>query len=84
MLGVMSMLNLSNLEKNKTAIIKKISTSAGEERLLEMGFIEDSIVKVMYLGVGGNPIAVRINNNNMLVSLRKQDAIAILVEPTHA
>jgi ferrous iron transport protein A len=90
------MINLSDLKKNDIAVINKIdglllsvTPNLGEntieddieERLLEMGFIEGATIRVMHLGVfDGNPIAVRINNSNALISLRKTDAAAILVE----
>lgn len=83
-------LNLSNLKKHETAVVNKIdgsliNSSANlnkdvESRLLEMGFIEGSTIKIMHLGAFSGPIAVRINNYNTLISLRKAEAAAILVE----
>lgn len=52
-----------------------------ESRLLEMGFIEGALIKVLHRGFWRQePIAVRINNNNTMISLRKSEASAILVE----
>ena len=76
---------------NQQGIVTKISEEhmfnkakyqAGEieARLLEMGFIEGCRVKIVHRGIlGGEPIAVRINNNNNLIALRKTEASAIFV-----
>lgn len=83
---------LSEFKKLENGIIKKIDESilskdinveSGEieARLLEMGFIEGAKIQVLQKGMwGGEPIAVRINNNNTLISLRKKEASVIMVE----
>jgi Fe2+ transport system protein FeoA len=45
-----------------------------------MGFIEDAMVKVLHVGCGGEPIAIRINNYNTMLSLRKLEASLVQVE----
>ena len=49
-----------------------------ERRLLELGFVEGAEVEVLHEGpLGGDPIAVRVNDNT--IALRRREAMAILV-----
>jgi ferrous iron transport protein A len=49
-----------------------------ERRLLELGFVEGAAVEILHVGpVGGDPIAVRVNNTT--IALRRREAMAILV-----
>lgn len=49
-----------------------------ERRLLEMGFVEGARVAILHEGfLGGDPIAVRVNDHT--VALRRREANAILV-----
>ena len=49
-----------------------------ESRLLELGFVEGARVEVLHEGiVGGDPIAVRIDN--VTVAMRRREAMAIIV-----
>src|SRR6187402_1822693 len=49
-----------------------------ERRLLELGFVEGAAVEVLHEGpLGGDPIAVRVNDNT--IALRRREAMAILV-----
>ena len=66
--------------------IEAIAVSAGssvppaelERRLLELGFVEGAAVEVLHVGpVGGDPIAVRVNDTT--IALRRREAMAILV-----
>jgi ferrous iron transport protein A len=51
-----------------------------ERRLIELGFVEGARVTVLHQGlIGGDPIAVRINDAT--VALRRREAAWILVEP---
>lgn len=86
----MQLLSLFTLKKNEVGIIEKIDTTLLpglskkiieeiEARLLEMGFIEKAKVQVIFKGAFGDPIAVRINNNNSIISLRKNESSIILV-----
>ena len=82
---------LSEFKKKQSGIIQKFEKAASigvtdtdfndiEARLLEMGFIEGAKVEVLHKGMwGGEPIAIRINNNNTMVALRKREASVILV-----
>lgn len=85
------MKTLADLKKLQTAVIKSIDYNNCkirdivaalniESRLLEMGFIEDAMVKVLHVGCGGEPIAIRINNYNTMLSLRKLEASLVQVE----
>ena len=49
-----------------------------ESRLIELGFVEGARVKVLHEGiVGGDPIAVRVEN--VTVAVRRREAMAIIV-----
>ncbi len=85
------MKTLDQLKKLQTAIIKSIDSNNSkikdkllaidiENRLLEMGFIENAKVTIMHVGIGGYPLAIRINNYNTMLALRKLEASIIQVE----
>ena len=88
----MDLINLANCKRFDTGIVRQIdealmSTRSGlisgevEARLLEMGFIEGAKIEVLHLGAWGRePIAVRINNSNSIIALRKNEASSILLE----
>jgi ferrous iron transport protein A len=88
----MNLINLASCNKYDIGIVRQIDESqiphkAGlvsgevEARLLEMGFIEGARLQVLHLGVWGkDPIAVRINNSNSIIALRKNEASTILLE----
>ncbi|MBV8927292.1 MAG: ferrous iron transport protein A [Bradyrhizobium sp.] len=49
-----------------------------ESRLIELGFVEGAHVEVLHEGiVGGDPIAVRVQN--VTIALRRREAMAIIV-----
>jgi ferrous iron transport protein A len=49
-----------------------------ENRLIEMGFVENARVEILHEGMfGRDPIAVRVNNAT--VAIRRRDAMAIIV-----
>jgi ferrous iron transport protein A len=49
-----------------------------ESRLIELGFVEGAQVEVLHEGiVGGDPIAVRVQN--VTVAVRRREAMAIIV-----
>jgi ferrous iron transport protein A len=49
-----------------------------ERRLIELGFVEGASVEVLHEGpLGGDPIAVRLNDAT--IALRRREAMAILV-----
>ena len=49
-----------------------------EQRLLELGFVEGAEVEILHEGpLGGDPIAVRVNDTT--IALRRREAMAILV-----
>ena len=50
-----------------------------ERRLLEMGFVEGARFEILHLGaIGGDPIALRLNDTR--IALRKREACAIAVQ----
>jgi len=50
-----------------------------ESRLIELGFVEGARVEVLHEGiVGGDPIAVRIDDN-VTIAVRRREAMAIIV-----
>jgi ferrous iron transport protein A len=49
-----------------------------ESRLIELGFVEGAHVQVLHEGiVGGDPIAVRVQN--VTIAIRRREAMAIIV-----
>ena len=49
-----------------------------ESRLIELGFVEGAHVEVLHEGiVGGDPIAVRVQN--ITIAIRRREAMAIIV-----
>ena len=49
-----------------------------ENRLLEFGFVEGAHVVILHEGmIGGDPIAVRVDN--MTIAIRRREAMAIQV-----
>lgn len=88
----MVLVSLSSCKKFDSGIVQKIDESRlidqkgliigdVESRLLEMGFIEGAKLQVLHLGaLGKDPIAVRINNSNSIIALRKNEASAVLLE----
>ena len=92
----MSLYSLTSLNKNESGIIRKIDESQMskktgaevgdlEARLLEMGFIEGVMLTVLHFGIWGrDPIALRINNSNSIIALRKNEASTIFLEKINA
>jgi len=55
-----------------------LSADELESRLIELGFVEGAKVEVLHEGViGGDPIAVRIEN--VTVAVRRREAMAVIV-----
>ena len=49
-----------------------------ESRLIELGFVEGAHIEVLHEGiVGGDPIAVRVQN--ITIAIRRREAMAIIV-----
>ena len=49
-----------------------------ESRLIELGFVEGAKVELLHEGVvGGDPIAVRIEN--ITIAVRRREAMAVIV-----
>jgi ferrous iron transport protein A len=55
-----------------------LSDAELESRLIELGFVEGARVEVLHEGiVGGDPIAVRVEN--VTIAVRRREAMAIIV-----
>ena len=89
----MMLQNLITFNKNESGIVRRIGiadptkqeeeTGVGdlEGRLLEMGFIEGAKLTVLHFGIWGkDPIAVRINNSNSIIAMRRTEAATIFLE----
>ncbi|MDD3266423.1 MAG: FeoA family protein [Burkholderiales bacterium] len=86
------MKTLSDIEKYKKVKVvsidesllpKNIELDNGEleRRLLEIGIMENTILEILHFGaVNKDPIAVRINNNEMTIAIRRNEAQTIIVE----
>jgi len=87
------LISLSRLGKGKCATIEKIDEAllphdveleCGEleRRLLEIGIIEGVKVTVMHFGlINRDPIALQLNNGEIMVAIRRNEAEIILVKP---
>lgn len=86
------MQTLANIEKhkkvkvigiNESLLPKNIELDKGEleRRLLEIGIMENTILEILHFGaINQDPIAVRINNNEMTIAIRRNEAQTIIVE----
>lgn len=86
------MQTLANIEKhkkvkviaiNESLLPKNIELDKGEleRRLLEIGIMENSELEILHFGaINKDPIAVRINNNEMTIAIRRNEAQTIIVE----
>jgi ferrous iron transport protein A len=55
-----------------------LSEAELESRLIELGFVEGARVEVLHEGiVGGDPIAVRVEN--VTIAVRRREAMSIIV-----
>ncbi len=55
-----------------------LSAAELERRLLELGFVEGARVEILHEGiVGGDPIAVRVEN--VTIAVRRREAMAVIV-----
>jgi ferrous iron transport protein A len=81
-------LSLGQAQRGFTGRIRALDTGACssvlapaelENRLIEMGFVEDARVEILHQGLlGRDPIAVRVNNAT--VAIRRREAMAIIVD----
>jgi ferrous iron transport protein A len=56
----------------------KLSGIELESRLIELGFVEGARIEVLHEGiVGGDPIAVRVEN--VTIAVRRREAMAVIV-----
>jgi Fe2+ transport system protein FeoA len=85
------MKSLNHLKKSQSAIIKSIDinncktqnmilANQIKNRLIEMGIIEGAFVTLLHTGFGGEPLAIRLNNYNTMLSLGKLEASLIKIE----
>lgn len=74
-------MQLGELEKSQIAIITGLSKNCNQEvkqRLLDLGFVRGSEISIQNISPLGDPIAYIIHDT--LISLRKEDAINVLIE----
>jgi Fe2+ transport system protein FeoA len=70
---------LSEISDGSAATVLEVQESSLKVKLLEMGFLKGKELKVLYRAPFGDPIAVDING--YVLSLRKNEASLISVEP---
>ena len=80
-------LPLGLVKRGYSGVIQHLAASAAdsalgdvelESRLIELGFVEGARVEVLHEGiVGGDPIAVRVEN--VTIAVRRREAMAIIV-----
>ena len=84
-------LSLIKLKIGEQSVIKRFDlsllTKGGDEfknelleKFIEMGIVEKNKIIVLNKGLFNSPIAIRINNLNNKIVLRKSEAKIILVE----
>ena len=71
-------IELSHIKNGETVKVLKINESLLKVKLIEMGFVIDKNLKVLYRAPFGDPIAVQIDG--YVLSLRKSEANLIFVE----
>ncbi|MDG1892646.1 MAG: FeoA family protein [Verrucomicrobiota bacterium] len=70
---------LSEVEKNGKAVISKIpSGNAGKMRLMELGLLPGTLIRLIRRAPMGDPIEIEVRGS--LISLRKQEADLIEVQ----
>lgn len=53
-----------------------------ERRLLEMGIIEGARLKILHFGlINKDPIALQLNNGEITVAIRRNEAAIVMVAP---
>ncbi len=54
-----------------------------ERRLLEIGFVEGAEIEILHEGlIGGDPIAIRVDDMNVALRRREANAILVLAYPS--
>ncbi|HWV98044.1 MAG TPA: FeoA family protein [Xanthobacteraceae bacterium] len=58
--------------------VSSLAPAELESRLIELGFVEGARIEVLHEGlIGGDPIAVRVEN--ITVAVRRREAMAVVV-----
>ncbi|PKM79207.1 MAG: iron transporter FeoA [Firmicutes bacterium HGW-Firmicutes-13] len=73
-----TLLPLNQLQPGKKAFIRKIIKGESYRRMLDMGLVPDTLLKVIREAPMGGPLAFRVRD--FYLSLRKSEAQNILVE----
>ncbi len=68
---------LSNLSIGTTGVLKEITCDKIKRRLLDLGFIPNTLVTPIFRGIFNDPTAYLIRN--IVIALRKSDAEHILI-----
>jgi len=56
-----------------------LSANELESRLIELGFVEGARIEILHEGIlGGDPIAVRVEN--VTIAVRRREAMAVIVD----
>lgn len=72
-------LSLSSITNGTKVVVRSISESQLRVKLMEMGLTQGKMIEVLYRAPLGDPIAIDING--YVLSLRKDEASLIQVEP---
>ena len=76
------MSNLSEILDGTNITVKKVPSSELSVKLVEMGIMKGTVIKVLYRAPFGDPIAVDVNG--YVLALRKDEARMIEVEKSVA
>lgn len=76
------MVTLSTLPVNARGIIRFIDLDRHTKmRLLELGFIKGTKIKIKSVAPMGDPIEIQIKGQSSSIAVRKEDAFKIMVTP---
>ncbi|MCS6991948.1 MAG: ferrous iron transport protein A [Chitinophagales bacterium] len=73
------LISLAELKKGQRGIIQELPEGELSVKLMEMGLLPGETVRVEHVALWGDPISVKVGNS--LLSLRKEEAQVVLVEP---
>ncbi|NLM68900.1 MAG: ferrous iron transport protein A [Firmicutes bacterium] len=75
-------LTLNQLQLNSSGRVRAITAiSPLRHRLLDLGLINDTIVKALHRGPAGDPTAYQIRG--AVIALRAEDAACIIIDPVN-
>ncbi|PRD55833.1 FeoA family protein [Sphingobacterium gobiense] len=72
--------SLDLLEVGEQATIRQLDSSELPSKFYEMGLLPGTVIEVRHKGPFHGPIGLHILSSNMLIAIRKSEAVHIFVE----